>query len=870
MTGVTVAHAGKPILGAIGCLTEGRTHPAVMLCPHMTKPKRVAVVVTTVLLLLPGTVDAAPEPAAPQLRPHGPQQAKTPCGHENTPFVDDELVVSDPKNPRILHSKRPGVIDRKWIERTATPRIPKEVLDELERVMPPPVGDRVLRSPEAPPLVGAAFAPFIEGNVLVVDGNGLTGNTQNGLGFDHNNAAFNIINLVLSNLGDNYDFVSVFTTFDDAQVAAYYFPIKQDTDGLGKCDFQNGDSFGCLFDQTQGQLDNLQGFVFMNSLNTWRDSDVNYDGFARSFTDFESSVYSTLGQEIAHRWGSALRFVDADDNVSELLLGRDNSHWAAYVDTDASVMDGWDWADEEDGQFQLLGDMETFSTLDLYTMGALPVAAAKPFFVIDDAVFEVTGDRIGIDGARIPADIVLQLPSVALMTEIGMDVAASGRRVPVTIQDVANAEGNRCPDPDAAQQTFRQAVVLVTRPDQTPAQVSGIIEDLNTVLATWEEWWLDRTNKTLRLCTTLDGSECTHAEMEITGGAVSQDGESLQPGGKGTISLTVTASGRDVENAVITFVKAGDSAEFVTIDDTVDVGDIRKGESKTVDVDIAFAAEYPCGVSALLRTTLSADNAADIVEEIRMFPGLKTLSEETFADDSHKFGVNADDKDGTTDPKLGALRFTNNVELTCDMTQRSVERDASPGDRGAFVTGPGTDHVPNLLDDDEGQGGELEGDTSLWSPSFDLKGTRDPEFRFAYWFDGAEGDSLKVQLSGDGEQTFLTGKEVTESFHGWVVGRVSVRDVFGNVPEKVTIRFLFNGSGKAEGGIDDVRLLDYDGQCLSVARGAFCGCSETGASTPMIPVAVLLGLAALRVPARRRRRGVPIRSIIDGDSSPVL
>ncbi len=822
----------------------------------MNKPTRAVVVVTIALLV--GTLAAATAPDP--LRPHGPRKIKPARGHENSPVVDDELMVSDGANPRVLHSKRPGVIDRKWIERTATPRIPKAVLDEDEALAPTPAGDRVLRSPEAPPLVGAAFAPFIEGNVLVVDGAGLTVNTQSGLGFDHNNAAFNLINLVLSNLGDNYDFVSVFTTFDDAQVAAYYFPIKQDIDGLGKCDFQNGDSFGCLFDQTGGQLEHLQGFVFMNSLQTWRDSDVNYDGFAHSFTDFESSVFSTLGQEVAHRWGSALRFVDEDDQVSELLLGRDKSHWAAYVDTDASVMDGWNWGEEKDGRFPLEGDMEGYSTLDLYTMGALPVAAARPFFVIDDAVFEVTGDRIGIDGARIPADIVLQLPSVALMEEIGMDVGASGKRVPVTIQDVVNAEGNRCPDPDAAQKTFHQAVVLVTRPGQTPAQVASIVSDLNVVLATWEDWWLDRTNKKLRLCTSLDGGDCTHAEMEMTGGAVTHEGDSLQPGGKGTISLTVSATGAEVENAVITFQKLGDSADAVTIDESVVVGAIEAGKDKTVDVDVSFDADYPCGVSALVRATVSSDNAADVVEEIRMFPGLKTLSEETFADDSHKFGVNADDKDGTTAANEGALRFTDKVELTCDMSQRSVERDASPGDRGAFVTGPGTDHVPNLLDDDAGEGSELDGDTSLWSPKFDLRGTRDPEFRFAYWFDGAEGDSLKVALSGDGEETFVTGKEVTESFHGWVVGRVSVRDVFGEtLPDDVTVRFLFNGGGTAEGGIDDVRLLDYDGQCLEAARGGgFCGCSENGDASPMAPVAALLGLVALR----RRQR------VVDPDASP--
>jgi hypothetical protein len=743
----------------------------------MKKPTRAAAVVSTALLA--GILSGA-TPSAPSVQPPGPQKT-TPTvarGHEHDAFVDDELMVSDPENPRLLHSKRPGVIDRKWIERTAMPRIPKDVLDDLARSVPARPGDRVLRSPEAPGLVGAAFAPRIDGNVLIVDGAGLTGNDRNGnLAFDHNNASFDIINLVLSNLGDNYDFVSVFTTFDDASVAAYYFPLKQDIDGLGACDFDNGNTFGCLFDQTGGQLEHLQGFVFMNSLNTWRDSDFNYDGVAHSFDDFESSVFSTLGQEVAHRWGSGLRFIDPrSDRVSNLLLGRDNSHWAAYADTDASVMDGWDWTAEDSGEFKLVGDMERYSTLDLYTMGALPVAAAEPFFVIDDAVFDVSGDQIGIDNRAIPADVVLQLPSVALMDRIGMKVQATGEKVPVTIQSVVYAEGNRCPDPGATQKTFRQAVVLVTRPGQQPSQAD--VDDLNLVLATWEAWWLDRTNKTLELCTSLDGDACTHAELEITGGELSHDGDSIQPGEAGTLALTIKASGKKVEGAVVTFEAIGDSAEFTDVEGFVDVGDIDEGDEKTVEVKVEYDGKYPCGFSSIIRATVSADNAADVVEEVRTFPGMKVLEEETFAGEDHPYGVNADEKDGTTAATEGALRYTGNVELTCDMTQRSVERDASPGDRGAFVTGPGTDHVPNLIDHDAGEGAELDGDTTLWSPSFDLTGARDPEFRFAYWFDGEEGDSLKVQLSGDGEKTFKTGKEETESFHGWVVGRVSGRDVF--------------------------------------------------------------------------------------------
>ena len=802
--------------------------------------------------VLATTAGAQPTPAA--VKPEG-RPVPVARGHEQVVPVDDELMVSDARHPRLLRSKRPGRIDRKWVERTAMPRIPATVLDELEAVMPPFVGDPVLQSPEAPMLPHAATA--VRGRVFIVEGDRLVAQTQAGLGFDHNNGAIQVMQQVLGTFGTEFDFVTVFTTFDDANVAAYYLPLKQDVDGLGECNFNQGKTFGCLFDQFEGQVPNLQGFVFMNSLATWQDWDRSYDGVVHPFTSFDSGVFSTLGQEVAHRWGSGLRFVDPRaNNVSNLLLGRDGSHWAAFVDTDASVMDGWDWSDEDPDRFELVGDMDRFSTLDLYTIGALPVAAAKPFYVIDQATFDVRGrDLLGVNGRRIPADAVLQLPSDGLLDANGMDLGALGAKVPVTIQDVVDAEGNRCPDPDNTQKTFRQAIVLVTSPGQTIAQAEGIASQLNTVLETWEAWWLDRTNKTMKLCTDLD-RDCEHAQQELTGGLVEHDGESLQPGATAKISLTVKASGDDVTGAVVSLTAVGSGADQVTMPATVEVGNVDEDGEQTVSFDLELGADYPCGAGLIVQATLDADNAASVSQEIFLFPGYKTLSSESFGSDDNGFFTNVDEKDTAGNRRDGALVYTPKVELTCDMSQRSPERDASLDNDGAFITGAGTDHVPNLLDNDPGDGAELDGDTSLWSPAFELGGTRDPEIRFAYWLDGGEGDALLVQLSADGEETFVTAKEITESFHGWVIGRVSIRDAFNNtVPEKVSARFVFDSqSGTLEGGIDEVRVLDFDGQCLAIARGGFCGCSESGDAAPTAPVAMLLGLVGLRG-LRRRRRG---------------
>ena len=785
---------------------------------------------------------------------HASPPPLVPRGHAHVVAVDDELFVSDPASPRKLKSKAPGTLPRAYVERMARPQIPTATLDQLQAVRgtPPPLAWKPL---EAPVLINGALA--VRERVIIIEGDRLVSQIQQGLSFDHSgNGAVAVMQQVLDAFGDQFDFVTVFSTYEDAGTAAYYLPLKNDVDGLGECDVQARKTFGCLFDQFEGQLTNLHGFVFMNSLKTWQEQDEGYDGVVHPFDSFDATVYSTLGQEIAHRWGSGLRFLDRrTDSVSSLLLGRDNSHWASYADTDASVMDGWDWG-VDGSTFDLLGDMQRYSTLDLYTIGALPVASAKPFFVIDDAVFTVEGrDFVGLDGRDIPNDVVLQLPSVKLMADNGMTVGATGENVPVTIQDVVDAEGNRCPDPDATQKTFRQAIVLITQPGQTiaEAEAAGFVRDLDTVLLTWERWWLERTNKRMSICTDLI-FDCQHAEQVLGGGDIKVDGDSAQPGDTVSVTLTVTAKNADVENAVIALQTSGASGEFITVPTTVNVGTVRAGETKSVSFDVALNDDYPCGNGAVIIATSTSDTAADVTEQVRFFPGLKTVFEESFGEANANFVANSDNKDSTTAATEGALRYTNPVELTCDMSRRTPERDASPDNDGAWLTGPGTDHVPNQADDDPGEGSELSGDTSLWSPTFDLAGRTDPEIRFAYWFDGAAGDRLRAQLSGDGGKTFITGKEVTESFHGWVVGRVSVREVFDDVPDNVTIRFLFEGNGSLEGGIDDIRLLDDDGACLEVARtSGACGCDASGDATPVVPVAMVLGLCGLRGLRRRRR-----------------
>ncbi|MBM3276332.1 MAG: hypothetical protein FJZ00_14355, partial [Candidatus Sericytochromatia bacterium] len=138
---------------------------------------------------------------------------------------------------------------------------------------------------------------------------------------------------------DEFDAVVVFTTFTDhgaRGALAYEISTKQTVRGLGQMRFDDTDNWG-------GK--NLYSFINMMRWDQWPDMD------GLPLTDPRSVVYSTLGQEFAHRWLSFLRYKNRAGVVSQAMLGRDKAHWASTLQAFGSVMDGQLWSDNKDGTF---------------------------------------------------------------------------------------------------------------------------------------------------------------------------------------------------------------------------------------------------------------------------------------------------------------------------------------------------------------------------------------------------------------------------------------------------------------------------------------------------------------------------------------
>jgi hypothetical protein len=68
--------------------------------------------------------------------------------------------------------------------------------------------------------------------------------------------------------------------------------------------------------------------------------------------NLEDSSFAVLAQEFSHQWLAHALFVDpVTGETSDEMLGRDDNHWSALLDSDGSFQDGVDWSLNFDGRF---------------------------------------------------------------------------------------------------------------------------------------------------------------------------------------------------------------------------------------------------------------------------------------------------------------------------------------------------------------------------------------------------------------------------------------------------------------------------------------------------------------------------------------
>jgi subtilase family serine protease/flagellar hook assembly protein FlgD/fibronectin type 3 domain-containing protein len=270
------------------------------------------------------------------------------------------------------------------------------------------------------PISKAHLAATVAGNLVIVDYAG-------GYGRDDTVSQREVSHSVYSRIADDYDFLVVFTTFefDTGTAFAYYTPIRNSVAGIGLPPADVGQSFGSPA--------RLQGIITMAALarHEFNPSAPSYD-----------ATLDTLAHEIMHRWAVYPRWRNPEGAIGDELLGAQSAHWSYFVDSHASVMYGGDWRERAAGEFESADASRRYNEIELYLAGFVGASEAGSLRLIRGA----TGDR----NARV---------------EVGARIRGSA--VPISVADIAAAEGPRVPSASDSQRRFRAAMVLVRRPGES-------------------------------------------------------------------------------------------------------------------------------------------------------------------------------------------------------------------------------------------------------------------------------------------------------------------------------------------------------------------------------------------------------------------
>ncbi|WP_223789413.1 CARDB domain-containing protein [Marinicella meishanensis] len=179
----------------------------------------------------------------------------------------------------------------------------------------------------------------------------------------------------------------------------------------------------------------LQATIDMGSIGQWEMNPGNR---------FYDTTLDVLVHEMMHRWGIYVLYEDADNNISQALLGRDGVHWNFFMHSQASLMYGSSWNENTPGEFEAIAVSRSLSPLDLYLMGFKHANEVPDFFLIEDGTPGNQTDTPPLIGTQ-----------------------ASGSRVNISINDIIAVEGIRSPGVDQSQKQFSFKFVLLKKPEES-------------------------------------------------------------------------------------------------------------------------------------------------------------------------------------------------------------------------------------------------------------------------------------------------------------------------------------------------------------------------------------------------------------------
>jgi subtilase family serine protease/flagellar hook assembly protein FlgD len=239
---------------------------------------------------------------------------------------------------------------------------------------------------------------------------------------------FDVTGELLATNSDDYDFLVVFTSFEfpTQGALAFYHPIFNDVSGVGLDSFDHREFYG-------GSR-RLQGYIDMAATSRY--------SFDQRSPEFHSPL-NALAHEIMHRWSVSIDYRDAGGLVRSDLIGQGGAHWSLGVSSDASIMYGARWSEQEVDSWVIAEARQRLGLWDLYLAGLA-----------------------GIE--EMPSIALLRSPDVdpQALPEVG--IAATGQQDYILPAQVIAAEGQRQPAFTETQREFNAALVYLVRPGEVP------------------------------------------------------------------------------------------------------------------------------------------------------------------------------------------------------------------------------------------------------------------------------------------------------------------------------------------------------------------------------------------------------------------
>lgn len=244
---------------------------------------------------------------------------------------------------------------------------------------------------------------------------------------------------------DSFDTAYVWTDFDydNGLGIAHSFNVRNHISGIGLRDFDRGPAYGSPA--------RLSTIITMGNAADWpKDPQAHAAGL--------NSAISIVCHEQGHRWLAYVRF-DAEHDIKNDLLGRENAHWSFLVDTRtnsqgsfSSLMEGNAWRDSGGGTFTTIESaVNYFTPLDQYLMGLRSADEVPeiPYLVTDAQLTEFLREKSPFSG-----------------------FSMSAVRKTTSVAQIVGREGPRIPEAANAQKEFRVAFILLTEQGSTPSSAT--------------------------------------------------------------------------------------------------------------------------------------------------------------------------------------------------------------------------------------------------------------------------------------------------------------------------------------------------------------------------------------------------------------